>query len=103
MNLGDGVVWYNLSLEDDCLQMDFNYTEEAFRLDYPDATEYLAKVGENAKESFMKDKDVMVIIKRCIKENQGFRIVMTGTQSGKSATVLELSPEELKAMYLPKK
>lgn len=50
------------------------------------------------KKELLNDKENDEILKQCKKEKKGLKMTMTGDKSGKTITVLKISPEELQKL-----
>lgn len=101
MDSGKGCVVTGVSLANACLQLDMNYDESELRLDDAESLEALQMVAEELKDGYLGNAEMKDLFVACAKENYGFRIVITGAQSGKSATMVEVPSEELKAKFPP--
>ena len=101
-DLGEGVVLSDARIVDNLFEMEMTSDESGFKLNDPVASEMLPMISETYRDMFLEDEGMSDIFEACAKEGKGFRIVLKGTQSGESMTMLDVSPEELKAKFPPK-
>ena len=101
-DLGEGMVMTDANIVDNALQTDMTTDESSFMLNDPTAAAILPMMADQFKEKFLGDEDMREVYEMCAKEGMGFRMVIKGTKSGESMTLLDVSPEELKAKFPPK-
>ena len=101
MDAGNGLVVTGVSMANGFVQLDMNYDESDMRLDDAESIEALQMAAEDLKNGYLGDAEMKDMFVACAKENYGFRINLTGAQSGKSATLVEVSSDELKTKFPP--
>lgn len=101
MDAGNGLVVTGVSMANGFVQLDMNYDESDMRLDDAESIEALQMAAEELKDGYLGDAEMKDMFVACAKENYGFRINLTGAQSGKSATLVEVSSDELKTKFPP--
>lgn len=100
--LGGGLAMTDVNIVDDFVQIEATSDESELDLANPLLSVVLPAVAETIKSSFMEESDMKDFMQACSDEGKGFRMVVTGTNSGQTVTLFELTPEELNTKFPPR-
>ena len=101
-DMGGGFVMTDMSIVDDFVQLECTSDESELKLDNPLVKSILPTVAEPVKASFLEGSDMKDFMQACADEGKGFRMVVTGTQSGEKMTMFEVTPDEVKEKFPPR-
>lgn len=97
MEMGDGMEMTKIKLTKKFLQIECTYSEKDIRLDSSEMETALNAMSEQIKKQFIEEMDEE-LLKRCVEEDKGIKMVMKGEKSGTSLTLLEMSADEIDEM-----
>ena len=100
-DLGNGLVMNDIGVVDNYLQIECTSDESELDLSNPMIGMVLPAISEPLKAQFLEGdmKDFMQV---CSDEGKGFRMMLTGSKSGKTITMFEVTPEELNTKFPPR-
>jgi hypothetical protein len=100
-DMGGGLTMTDVSIVDDYVQIDVTSDETELDLGNPMVGMILPSVAEALKAEYLEG-DMKDFMQLCSDEGKGFRMMLTGAKSGNTATMFEVTPEELNTKFPPR-
>lgn len=98
---GGGITMTDVSIVDNYVQIDATTDETQLDLGNPLVSMVLPSVAETLKSTFLDESDMAGFMQACTNEGKGFRMILKGANSGNTATLFEVTPEELAEKFPP--
>lgn len=100
-DLGGGLSMTDMRIVDNYVQVDGTSDETDLDFTNPMIGMILPAVAEPLKAEFLEGSDMKGFMQACSNEGKGFRMLITGAQSGQTITLFEVTPEELAEKFPP--
>lgn len=101
-DMGNGLTMTDVSILDDYVQVDATSDESELDLANPMLDMILPAVAEPLKAAFIDDADMKDFMQACSDEGKGFRMMITGSKSGKTITIFDVTQEEMNNKFPPR-
>ena len=100
-DLGSGMQMTDVKIVDDFVQVEVTNDESELDLSSEFIGAALSAMAEPMKAEFFEGSGMKDFMQACSNEGKGFRMVLNGTKSGKTAILFEVTPGEMNEKYPP--